>query len=540
MNFAVDEFGRPFIIMKEQDKKKRLKGLEAHKANISAALQVSNTLRTSLGPRGMDKIIVGPDGDVTVTNDGATILDKMEISHQTARLLVELSKSQDDEIGDGTTGVVIIAGALLAEALKLLDKGLHQLRIADGFERACQIAIKRIEEIALSQDIHSNSNEALLRAAMTSLGSKIVSARHEQMARMAVDAVLAVADLDRRDVNFDLIRVEGKAGGRLEESQIINGIVLDKDLSHPQMPKTVENAKIAILTCPFEPPKPKTKHTLNIKTAEAYKQLQEQEAQYFHDMVKKVKDSGANFVICQWGFDDEANHLLLQNGINAIRWVGGVELELIAISTGGRIIPRFEELSAEKLGFASCIREVNSGTDNEPMIIIEGCKESKTVTALLRGGNAMVIEEARRSLHDAICVVRNLVRESKVVAGGGSCEIACSLAVEKWARGMEGADQFVFQGFADALLTIPEALAENSGMDSIATVANARSDQENKSCPYIGVDCMGVGTNNLLEQHVHESAHSKRNQLALATQVVKMLLKIDDVIEPAEITEEMN
>uniref|UniRef100_A0A0G4GXU9 T-complex protein 1 subunit epsilon n=1 Tax=Chromera velia CCMP2878 TaxID=1169474 RepID=A0A0G4GXU9_9ALVE len=368
---AVDEFGRPFVILREQDQKKRLKGLEAHKANILAARSIADTLKTSLGPKGMDKIIVSPDGDVTVTNDGATIMDKMEVEHQCGRLLVELSKSQDDEIGDGTTGVVIIAGALLQQASALLEKGMHPLRIADGYELACQCALKRVDEIAVEQDVFSN-NDALLKAAMTALGSKVVSSRQLQIAQIAVDAVLAVADRERRDVNFDLIKIEGKPGGRLEETKLIKGIVIDKDTSHPQMAKEIRDAKICILTCPFEPPKPKTKHKLDIKTAEDFKKLQAAEAEYFTDMVERVRKSGANFVICQWGFDDEANHLLMQKKLPSVRWVGGVELELIAIATGGRIVPRFEELSSDKLGKAALVREVSFGTENDAMIIIEG------------------------------------------------------------------------------------------------------------------------------------------------------------------------
>ena len=259
---AVDEFGNPFIIMRDQASKTRLKGLDALKANIHAARSVAETMRTSLGPKGMDKIIVGPDGDVTVTNDGATILEKMQVEHQTAKLLVELSRSQDDEIGDGTTGIVIMAGSLLEQAHRLLEKGLHPLRIADGFERAAEIAVAEVTRISRPIDIQADNHAALIKAAMTALGSKVVSSRQRELAQIAVDAVLAVADLDRRDVNFDLIKVEGKVGGKLEDSVLIHGIVIDKDFSHPQMPKRVEDAKIAILTCPFEPPKPKTKHKL--------------------------------------------------------------------------------------------------------------------------------------------------------------------------------------------------------------------------------------------------------------------------------------
>jgi T-complex protein 1 subunit epsilon len=298
MSLAFDEFGRPFIIIREQEKKKRTKGMEAHKANILAARTVAQLMRTSLGPKGMDKMLVSPDGDIIVTNDGATIVEKMEVQHQTARLLVELSKSQDNEIGDGTTGVVVFAGALLDQAQKLLDKGIHPLKIADGFEKACDIAVKRIGEIQEEINIQKNDNEFLRKCAVTALGSKVVSKCQDLMADIAVKAVLSVADLERRDVNFDHIKVIAKTGGSLEDTTFVTGIIIDKDFSHPQMIKEVENAKVLILTCPFEPPKPKTKHGLEIKSAEDYEKLYQMEQNYFTDMVKRCKDSGANVILC--------------------------------------------------------------------------------------------------------------------------------------------------------------------------------------------------------------------------------------------------
>eukprot|EP00922_Rhytidocystis_sp_ex-Travisia-forbesii_P037930 GHVS01056464.1.p1 GENE.GHVS01056464.1~~GHVS01056464.1.p1 ORF type:complete len:536 (+),score=71.67 GHVS01056464.1:218-1825(+) len=535
MNFAIDEYGQPFIIVQEQEDKKRLRGLEAHKANILAARAVADTLRTSLGPKGMDKIIVSADGNVTVTNDGATILEQMEIEHQCARLLVELSKSQDEEVGDGTTGVVILAGALLEQAYRLLEKGLHPLRIADGYEHACSVAITRLEEIAVVKDLRANNNDMLTKAAMTALGSKVVSSRQKELAEVAVNAVLSVADLDRRDVNFDLIKVEGKPGGRLEETALISGIVIDKDLSHSQMRKVTRDAKIAILTCPFEPPKPKTKHKLDIKDADNYRKLQAAEQKYFNDMIAQIEKSGANFVICQWGFDDEANHLLMQHNLPAVRWVGGVELELIAIATGGRIVPRFEELTAEKLGKAGLIKEVSVGTERNELIVIEECANSKAVTILIRGGNNMVVAEAERCIHDAICCVRNLIRNPKIVPGGGATEIALALAVEETADSVSTVEQYAVRAFAEALMSLPEALADNCGLDAIGAVSEVKANQHTTKNCMLGIDCMKKGTNDMMEQHIYESFSSKQHQLCLATQVVKMILKVDDVIVPKDL-----
>lgn len=290
----------------------------------------------------------------------------------------------------------------MEQAQNLLDKGIHPLKVADGFEKACEIAVEKVESIATELDIEVNDNEELIKCAMTALGSKVVSKQKRQLAEIAVKAVLSVADMERKDVNLDLIKLVGKTGGSLEDTTFIDGIVIDKEFSHPQMLKEVKDAKICILTCPFEPPKLKTKHNLEIKCREDYEKLYDIEQKYFSDMVASVKDSGANLVLCQWGFDDEANHLLMHNKLPSVRWVGGVEIELIAIATGGRIIPRFQEITPEKLGKAGHIKEVQFGTTNEKMIVIEECSNSKAVTIMIRGGNKMIVAEALRCIHDAI------------------------------------------------------------------------------------------------------------------------------------------
>ena len=325
---AFDEYGRPFIIIKDQDSKSRLSGIEAHKAHILAAKSISNTLKTSLGPKGLDKMMISPDGEVTVTNDGATILNMMDVENQIAKLMVELAKSQDDEIGDGTTGVVVLAGALMEQAESLLDRGIHPIRISDGYELAAKVALQNLDKNAESYPIDLNNLEPLIQTAMTTLGSKIINRCHRQMAEIAVNAILAVADMDRKDVDFELIKVEGKVGGKLEDTMLVKGVVVDKDFSHPQMPKEIKDAKMAILTCPFEPPKPKTKHKLDVTSVDDYKKLKEYEKKKFDEMVEQVKVTGCNLVICQWGFDDEANHLLLQRELPAVRWVGGPEIEV--------------------------------------------------------------------------------------------------------------------------------------------------------------------------------------------------------------------
>ncbi|GMK57281.1 hypothetical protein CspeluHIS016_0401150 [Cutaneotrichosporon spelunceum] len=528
--YAQDENGRPFIIVREQGKKVRTHGLEAIRSHILAARSVTNIIKTSLGPRGLDKILISPDGDITVTNDGATILSQMEVEHQIAKLLVEVSKSQDDEIGDGTTGVVVLAGGLLTAALSLIDRGIHPIRIADGYEKACEIAVAELDRVAETIEFSKDDTSNLLKTAKTSLGSKIVSMAHDKFAQIAVDAVLSVADLQRRDVDFELIKVDGKVGGSLEDTALVHGVVIDKEMSHPQMPTVVRDAKLAILTCPFEPPRPKTKHKLDIETVDEYKKLREYEKEKFMDMIRRVKDTGANLVICQWGFDDEANHLLMQNELPSVRWVGGPEIELIAIATNGRIVPRFEDLSADKLGHAGLVRQLSFGTTKEKMLVIEECANSRAVTVFVRGSNKMIIDEAKRALHDAICVVRNLVRDNRVVYGGGAAEICASIAVSKKADEDPTIEQYAMRAFAQALDSVPLALAENSGLSPIDTLADVKSRQVTENNPRLGIDCLGKGENDMKKQYVYDPLISKRQQLLLATQVVRMILRVDDVI----------
>jgi T-complex protein 1 subunit epsilon len=531
-SLAFDEFGRPFIILRDEDKQKRLTGNAAIKSHILAAKAVASTLRTSLGPKGLDKMMVTSDGDVTVTNDGATILKMMDVDHQIAKLLVELSQSQDDEIGDGTTGVVVLAGALLEQAELLLDKGIHPIRIADGFELAARKCITYLDTLATTFPIEQK--EMLIKAAETTLGSKIVSKCNRQMAEIAVDAVLTVADLEKRDVNFELIKVQDKVGGRIEDTMLVKGVIVDKDFSHPQMPKELKDVKLAILTCAFEPPKPKTKHKLDVSSVEDYKKLHKYEQDKFVEIIDTVKKAGATLAICQWGFDDEANHLLLHNNLPAVRWVGGPEIELIAIATGGRIVPRFEELTEAKLGKAGSVRELTFGTAKDRMLVIEGCPNTKAVTIFVRGGTSMIVEEVKRSLHDALCVVRNFIRDSRVVYGGGSTEIACSIEINREADLISSLEQYAYRGFADALENIPLALAENSGLASIETLTEIKARQIAEKNPHLGIDCIQSGTADMKEQNVLEPLHSKKQQILLATQLVKMILKIDDIRSPQD------
>lgn len=528
MSLAFDEFGRPYIILREQDKKSRIKGIEAIKINLESAKAIGLVLKTSLGPKGMDKMIVSPDGEVLITNDGATIVEKMEIMHPIAHLMVELSQSQDNEIGDGTTGVVVLAAMLMEQAIMLLEKGIHPLKIASGFEKAADLVTDHLESIAEERKL---TREEYVKVATTSLGSKVVSQFKQKMAQIAVDAILCVADLERKDVNFDLIKVVGKPGGSLGDTELIKGILIDKELSHPQMDKKISNAKIAIVTCPFEPPKPKTKYNLNITSAEDYKALAAQEQAYFVDMVRRVKESGADLVLCQWGFDDEANHLLLQNGLKAVRWVSGTDIELLALATGARIIPRFEELHPQKLGFAGIVEEMSFGTTANNMLVVKDLSQMKAVSILVRGGSKTIIDEAHRSIHDALCVIRNLVREPRVIVGGGASELSSSIFIKQKADENATVEQYAMRAFGDALEQICVILAENSGLDPIQSLSEARSRQIEEKTHVFGVACLEGKVDDMRRLEVFETLASKKHQVQIATQLVKMILKIDDLIE---------
>jgi T-complex protein 1 subunit epsilon len=529
-----DDTGAPFMVIQEQQHQSRQTGVEALKSHILAARAVANVMKTSLGPRGLDKMLVSADGDITITNDGATIMKSMDVEHRIAKLMVELSTAQDDEVGDGTTGVIVLAGALLEQAETLLSKGIHPTKIADGFDLACKKSLEVLDSIAERFPIEQK--DQLIKSAVTSLGSKIVNKCLTHLAEIAVDAVLSVADKELRDVNFDFIKIIGKTGGRLEDTVLIKGVVIDKTLAHPQMPREIKDAKIAILTCPFEPPKPKNTVRLDIASEADYEALKKYERETFENMIKQVKDSGATLAICQWGFDDEATHLLYHHKLPAVRWVGGPEIELIAIATNGRIVPRFSELTPEKLGTAGIVRELTFGTGRDHYLCIENCPNTRAATIFIRASNQTVIDETKRALHDAMCVVRNLVRDDNIVYGGGSAELACSIAVSKEADKIAGLEQYAYRAFSDALDAIPMALAQNSGFSPIDAVTQLKALQIEKQNSAIGVDGMNLGTNDMKEQGVIETLNAKKQQLSLATQVVRMILKIDDVRLPNDET----
>lgn len=520
-----DEIGQAFEITQENET--RIRGKACLYTNIAIVKDIADFISTSFGPTGMDKILHSKDDDISISNDGATILKEMDMSENPiSQLIVQLSKAQDDEVGDGTTGVVILTSALLQQAKQLLSKGVHPVRITEGFEKALELSI---EHLTVISDKIESRDKAMLDAAKTSLNSKIVSKAMDKFAKICVDAIMSVADLERKDVDFELVKILHSTGKDVSETQLINGLVIKKDLSHPQMRKEIKNGKIALLACPFEPPKLKNKHKLNIKNAEQYKELQSYEKETFVNMIKTLKDVGCDLVLCQWGFDDEANSLLMENDLPAVRWVGGNDLGLIAKHVGGNIVSRFEDLKAEDLGTAS-VCEISLGTENEKMLKIENGSQKKSVTILVKGANDIVIEEAKRSIQDAMSAVRNVLVNDRIVYGGGSAELSTSIFLEGKSKEMEGDQEECILGFSRALEDIPIILARNSGFDPLEYLTRLRKRQIESDCPYLGVDCFENNQSNMKILNVFDTFTTKVKQLQMATELTCSILKISDVI----------
>ncbi|XP_065216712.1 T-complex protein 1 subunit epsilon-like [Planococcus citri] len=528
-HMTFDEYGRPFIILREQAEKEQISGVDVIKGHILAAKAVTSIMKSSLGPKSLDKAMLSPDGDLIVTNDGVTILQQMDVDHAIAKLLVELSECQDSGVGDGTTGVVVLAGALLEEVDKLIEKGIHPIRIADGFELAAQFCMKHLDSISEQISVDKNK-DFLKRIAMTSLRSKIVSKCTEKFAEMAVEAVLKVADLENNFIDLERIKMDGKTGGSLEDTMLVNGVALEQQFSHPHMEKELTKAAIAVVACGLEMPKPnQVKAYLEMASVDTFKEVKEYEQEIYDLMVNKLVEVGANCVVCQAGIEDTANYLLLRTNTIGLRYVSEREIELMRSATGAKVVARFEDLTHEKLGFAGSIREISIGTDNSRLVLFEDCLNSSVVTILIRGGNSLIIEEAKRSFHDALCMIKNLILENKIVYGGGSCELSCAIAVSKEADKISSLEQYSFRAFADALESIPITLAENCGYSPIHLVTETKSRQILEENPFLGIDCMQEGTSDMKKQQVIETLRSKKQQILSAMQVVKQILKIDEV-----------
>ena len=525
MSTAGQAGGVPVLILKEGSNRSR--GKEAQRTNIMAAKIVAESVKSSLGPKGMDKMLVDSFGDVTITSDGRTILDEMDIQHPAAKMMVEVAKTQDNEAGDGTTTAVIISGELLNKAEELIEKNVHPTVIIDGYRKAQEKALEILEKMAITVDL--NSQDYAKKAAMTSMASKLVAEHREYLAEMAVKAILAVTEKvgDKYRADVDDVKVEKKTGESVQETKLIQGIILDKDVSHSGMPKRVEKAKIALLDCPLEIEKTEFDAKINIESPEQMEAFLKQEEGMLREMVEKIAKVGANVVLCEKGVDDMVQHFLARKSMLTVRRIKKSDMEKLAKATGGKIVTNLEAITTADLGYANLVEERKVGDDK--MTFIEGCKHPRAVTILIRGGTERIIAEAERSIHDALCVVRDIVEEPKIVAGGGSPELEMSRQLKKYAETLPGREQLAVRGFAEALEAIPTTLTENAGLDPIDVLSDLRARHE-KGEIWAGIEVVSGKIQDMSKAGVYEPLAVKKQIIKSATEAASMLLKIDDVI----------
>jgi len=521
--------GVPVLVLKEGSNRSR--GKEAQHTNIMAAKVVAETVKSSLGPKGMDKMLVDSLGDVTITSDGRTILDEMDIQHPAAKMMVEVAKTQDNEAGDGTTTAVIITGELLGKAEELIEKNVHPTIIIDGYKKASEKALEVLEKLAIPVD--AEIEDYAKRAAMTSMASKLVAEHREYLADLAVKSILEVAEKQDGSykVDIDDVKVEKKPGESVKETKLIQGIVLDKEVAHSGMPKRVEKAKIALLDCPLEIEKTEFDAKINIESPEQMEAFLKQEEGMLREMVDKIGASGANVVLCEKGVDEMVQHFLARKGILAVRRIKKSDIEKLAKATGGKIITNLEAISAADLGYANIVEERKIGDDK--MTFIEGCKHPRAVTILIRGGTERIVAEAERSLHDAICVVRDVVEEPKVLAGGGAPELEVSRSLKKYAETLPGREQLAVKCFAEALEVIPLTLTENAGLDPIDILSELRARHE-KGEKWAGIEVHDGKVQDMAKARVYEPLSVKKQIVKSATEASSLILKIDDVIAAAK------
>ena len=518
-----------YIILKEGTAES--KGREAQRNNIQAAKLISEIVRTSLGPRGMDKMLVDSLGDVTITNDGATMLKEIDVQHPAAKMLVEVSKATDNEVGDGTTSAVILAGALLEKAEELISKDVHPTVIVDGYMKALDKALQVLDHIA--EKIDPSSKADLLKVATTSMMTKLVSDDAPHLAQLVVDAVVQVAEPSEKDgvktykVDIDNVKVEKKAGGSLVDTKLISGIVLDKEVVHSAMPKRIEGARIALINSPLEIEKTEFSAEIRINDPDQMQKFLEEENNILKGMVDKIESSGANVVVCQKGIDDVAQHYLARAGILAVRRVKESDMTKLAKATGARIVTNLDDLSAKDLGQAKLAEERK--IEEDKWVYIEGCKNPKAVTILVRGGSQRVVDEAERALHDALMVTKDVVETPSIVAGGGAPEVEIASKVREWAQKLSGREQLAALRYADAIETIGIILAENAGMDPIDTQVELRA-RHGKGEKWAGVDALSGKVANMWNKSVIEPKAVKAQILKAATESASMILRIDDVI----------
>jgi len=517
--------GTPVLILREGSSRSR--GREAQHANIMAARIVAEAVKSALGPKGMDKMLVDSFGDVTITSDGRTVLDEMDIQHPAAKMMVEVAKTQDNEVGDGTTTSVIVAGELLGKAEDLIEKNVHPTVIIDGYRKAADKALEALEKIAIP--VKPTDRKAIEKVATTSMASKLVAENKEYLAEIASSGVLQVAEKvkDKFKVDIDDVKVEKKAGEALTDTKLINGIVLDKDVVHSGMPKRVEKAKIALLDSALEIEKTEFDAKINIESPEQMDAFMKEEENILKEMVKKIVTSGANVVICQKGIDDLAQHFFARKNILVVRRVKNSDMEKLSKATGGKIVTNLDDMDKADLGYAELVEERKIGDDK--MTFVEGCKNPRSVTILIRGGTERIVEEAERSIHDALCVSRDVVEEPKILAGGGAPELEVARVLKEYAETLPGKEQLAVICFADALEAVPITLAENAGLDPIDIISELRARHE-KGEVWAGIEVHEGKVMDMRKMGVFEPLAVKKQIIKSATEAASMILKIDDII----------
>ena len=508
----------------------RILGRDAMRINMAIGYAVANIIKTTLGPKGMDKMLVSDLGDIVITNDGATILEEMNVDHPAAKLMVEIAKTQDKEVGDGTTTSVVIAGYLLKKAADLIDQNIHPTTVIKGYELASKKAIEILESV--SEKVTIEDKNILMNIALIAMGSKGIGsdAEKESISKLVVDAIDLVAEKEdgKITVDQDLIKIEKKSGGEVVDTSLINGVIVDKEIVNAGMPKELKDAKIALVDSALEINKTETDAKIEITSPEQMEAFLKQEEKMLREMVEKIKKAGANIVFCQKGIDDIAQHFLAKEGIAAVRRVKKSDMEKLARATGAKVVSSLDGLTSSELGIAGLVKEKKIA--GESMVFVEKCKHPKSVTLFVRGGTEHVVSEVERAVVDCIGAVSSALEDGKYVVGGGAIEMELSKQLNDYATEIGGREQLAIQAFAETLEAIPRTLAENAGMDAIDTLVSLRNKHSEKDGKYYGVDVLGGKVADMEKKNVLEPEKVKRQAITSATETARLVLRIDDII----------
>jgi thermosome len=522
--------GQPVLILKEGTTRSR--GKEAQRNNITAAKVIGEVLKTTLGPRGMDKMLIDGLGDITITNDGAAILDEIDVEHPAAKMMVEIAKTQDEMVGDGTTTTVVLASELLKKAEELLDQNIHPIMIVSGYRKAAQKAIEIVNKVSIPVDI--KDRKTLLKVALTSLGSKAVGGAREHLSEISIDSVMQITEErgDKKIADIDNIQLVKKTGKSLIETQLVNGIIIDKEIVHSGMPKKAVKAKIALLDSALEIEKTEMSAEIRIRDPSQMKAFLDQETNTMKEMAEKIKTSGANVVFCQKGIDDMVQHFLAKEGILAARRIKESDMEKLSRATGGKIVSNLKDIKPSDLGKAGLVEERKIGDDK--MIFVEKCKDPHAVAILIRAGLERMVDEAERAMHDSLSVVSDVIENNKIVAGGGAVEVEVAKELRKYAPKVGGREQLAIEAFADAVEIIPKTLAENAGLQSIDIIVELRAAHEKVKGKYKGVNVFKGKIMDSIEKGVIEPSVVKVQAIKSAAESAAMIMRIDDVISASK------